>query len=127
MNIGIRPSVNFTKQKRDAKPGISVCSRIIRLMNNQSKSQRKATIPPKRRENDDKNTAAIVKVVPQLGCVSQDSDAPSGYNPTHAKKTSQETQKSLQKFLEPTRNPKVIYTDHCLEFGKVLRGIILES
>ena len=33
-------------------------------------------------------------------------------------KTSQETQKSLMKFLEPTRNPKVIYTDNSLEFGK---------
>ena len=28
-----------------AKPGISVCSRIIRLTSNQTKSQRKATIP----------------------------------------------------------------------------------
>ena len=33
------------------------------------------------------------------------------------RKTSQETQKSLQKFLEPTRKPKVIYTDNSLEFG----------
>ena len=33
-------------------------------------------------------------------------------------KTSQETQKSLLKFLEPTRKPKVIYTDNSLEFGK---------
>ena len=33
-------------------------------------------------------------------------------------KTSQETQKSEQKFLEPTRKPKVIYTDNSLEFGK---------
>ena len=32
--------------------------------------------------------------------------------------TSQETQKSLMKFLEPTRKPKVIYTDNSLEFGK---------
>ena len=32
-------------------------------------------------------------------------------------KTSQETQRSLQKFLEPDRNPKVIYTDNSLEFG----------
>ena len=32
-------------------------------------------------------------------------------------KTSQETQKSLMKFLEPTK-PKVIYTDTSLEFGK---------
>ena len=33
-------------------------------------------------------------------------------------KTSQETQKSLQKFLEPSRKPKVIYTDNSIEFGK---------
>ena len=33
-------------------------------------------------------------------------------------KTFQETQKSLQKFLEPTGKPKVIYTDNTLEFGK---------
>ena len=33
-------------------------------------------------------------------------------------KTSQETQKSLMKFLEPTRKPKVICTDNSLEFGK---------
>ena len=32
--------------------------------------------------------------------------------------TSQETQRSLQKFLEPDRNPTVIYTDNSLEFGK---------
>ena len=33
-------------------------------------------------------------------------------------KTSQETQKSLPKFLEPTRKPIVIYTDNSVEFGK---------
>ena len=43
----------------------------------------------------------------------------SGYKPTRKKqKTSQETQKSLMKFLEPTRKPKVIFTDNSLEFGK---------
>ena len=31
---------------------------------------------------------------------------------------SQETEKSLQKFLEPTRKPKVIHTDNFPEFGK---------
>ena len=35
-------------------------------------------------------------------------------------KTSQETQRSLQKFLEPERNLKVIYTDNSLEFDKSL-------
>ena len=33
-------------------------------------------------------------------------------------KSSQETQKSLMKFLEPNRKPKVIYTNDSLEFGK---------
>ena len=33
-------------------------------------------------------------------------------------KLHKETQRSLQKFLEPERNPKVIYTDNSLEFGK---------
>ena len=43
-------------------------------------------------------------------------------------KTSQETQRSLQKFLEPNRKPKVIYTDNSLEFGKaceIFPGIIV--
>ena len=39
------------------------------------------------------------------------------------KKTSQETQKSLQKFLEPDRKPKVIYTDNSLEFGKACEDL----
>ena len=43
-----------------------------------------------------------------------------GYNHSYPckTKTSQETQKNLMKFLEPTRKPKVIYTDNSLEFGK---------
>ena len=38
-------------------------------------------------------------------------------------KTSQETQRSLQKFLEPERKPKVIYTDTSLEFGKACEDL----
>ena len=38
-------------------------------------------------------------------------------------KTSQETQRSLQKFLEPERNPKVIYTDNSLKFGKACEDL----
>ena len=38
-------------------------------------------------------------------------------------KTSQETQRTLQKFLEPDRKPKVIYTDNCLEFGKACEDL----
>ena len=42
-------------------------------------------------------------------------------------KSSRKTQKNLMKFLEPTRKPKVMYTDNSLEFGKFARiypGII---
>ena len=38
-------------------------------------------------------------------------------------KTSQETQRSLQKFLEPDRKPKVIYTNNSLEFGKACEDL----
>ena len=38
-------------------------------------------------------------------------------------KTSQETQRSLQKILEPERKPKVIYTDNSLEFGKACEDL----
>ena len=38
-------------------------------------------------------------------------------------KTSEETQRILQKFLEPDRNPKVIYTDNSLEFGKACEDL----
>ena len=38
-------------------------------------------------------------------------------------KASQETQRSFQKFLEPERKPKVIYTDNSLEFGKACEDL----
>ena len=38
-------------------------------------------------------------------------------------KSSQETQRNLIKFLEPTRKPKVIYTDNSLEFGKACEDL----
>ena len=38
-------------------------------------------------------------------------------------KTSQETQRSLQKFLEPDRKPKVIYTDNSLQFCKACEDL----
>ena len=38
-------------------------------------------------------------------------------------KTSQETQRILQKFLEPNRKPKVIYTDNSVEFGKACEDL----
>ena len=38
-------------------------------------------------------------------------------------KTSQETARTLQKFLEPERKPKVIHTDNSLEFGKACEDL----
>ena len=38
-------------------------------------------------------------------------------------RTSQETQRSLQKFLEPNGKPKVIYTNNSLEFGKACEDL----
>ena len=38
-------------------------------------------------------------------------------------KTSQETQRSLQKFLESDRKPKFIHTDNSLEFGKACEDL----
>ena len=38
-------------------------------------------------------------------------------------KTSQETQRSFMKFLEPTRKPKVNHTDNSLEFGKACEDL----
>ena len=74
VSIGILPNVNSIKRNRDVKQEISVCSRIIGLTNNQTKSRKRATIPQKRREGDDKNAVAVVKDVSQMGCVSQDSE-----------------------------------------------------
>ena len=72
---GILPNVNSLKTNRDVKHGKSACSRITRLKNNRVKSRERATIHQKRRESDDKNSVALVKIVSQLGCVSQNSDA----------------------------------------------------
>ena len=42
-------------------------------------------------------------------------------------KTSQETEKTLQKFLEPSQKRKVIHTDNSIEFGKSCETISVES
>ena len=49
---------------------------------------------------------------------------PNGSRRIRAKqKTSQETQRSLQKFLEPDRKPKIIYTGNSLEGGKACEDL----
>ena len=42
---------------------------------------------------------------------------------TVQKKTFHETERNLQKVLEPNRKPKVIYTDNSLEFGKACEDL----
>ena len=68
------PNVWFDCQNRDAKQETSACSRTTRLLNNQVKNRRRAL---KTEKSDDQGAVAIVKTVPQLGYVSQDSE-PSG-------------------------------------------------
>ena len=49
---------------------------------------------------------------------------PNGSSRIRAKqKLHQETQRSLQKFLDPMRKPEVIYTDNSLEFGKACEDL----
>ena len=47
VNIRIRPSANYIKMKRVVKPVISVCSRVSRLTNNQTK--KKLPFPKRKR------------------------------------------------------------------------------
>ena len=75
VNNGSLSSVSFTKQNRVAKPGISVCSRHHKVDEQPNKKTKKGSYSNKRRESDDKNAVVVVKIVPQLGSVSQDSEA----------------------------------------------------
>ena len=50
MGIGTLPNVNFTQQKRAVKSGISVCSHITRLMNNQTKAKERPLFTQKKRK-----------------------------------------------------------------------------
>ena len=75
VNIGIRPRVNSTKQERAAKPVISVCSRIIRLMNNQTRKPKKGYCSHKKRKRRQEccgyceNCTTIGLRLARLGCV----------------------------------------------------------
>ena len=74
-SIGILPNVNSTKQEGAENFGTSVCSRIIRLSNNQTKSQRKDTILNKKRKQRQEccgyceNCTTIGLRLAKLGCV----------------------------------------------------------
>ena len=59
VSIGILLDVNFTKQKRDVKPGACVQSRLISLTNNQIKGPQRATIH-KKEEKATTNTLQLL-------------------------------------------------------------------
>ena len=67
-------NANSTKQKRDVKPEMSVCSHIARLLKEPTKNPKNGYYYKKRRESEDKGAVTVVKSVSQF-CVSQDSDA----------------------------------------------------
>ena len=72
MNVGIRPSANSTET--GCKAG-DKCLFPHYKVDEQPYEKPKKSYFPIRRESDDKSAVAIVKTVPQFGCVSQDSDA----------------------------------------------------
>ena len=74
VNVGIRPSANSIKHETVCKAG-DKCLFPHYKVDEQTNKKPNTSYFPKRRESDDKNAVAIVKSVPQLGCVSQDSDA----------------------------------------------------
>ena len=65
------PECQFYKKET----GCKAREKCLFPMNNQTQAKERLLFSPKRRESDDKTAVAIVKTVPQLGCVSQDSDA----------------------------------------------------
>ena len=73
VSIGILPNVNSIKTNRDVKLEISVCSRIMRFMNNRTKKAKERVLFPKKKEKATTRMQAIVRIVSQMGCVSQDS------------------------------------------------------
>ncbi len=88
--------VNSTKTNRDVKQGISVCSRIKRLTNNRVSNRKKSDHSHKIRDGD-KNAVAMVKIVSQMGCVSQDSEL------LDSQRSKQARGNPMQKVLGPIR------------------------
>ena len=75
MNIGIRPSANSVKNETGCKAGDKCLFPHYKVEEQPNKKPKKGYYSHKRRESDDKNAVALVKIVSHLGCVSQDSDA----------------------------------------------------
>ena len=71
------PECHFYKNESGCKAGDKCLFPHYNVEEQPSKKPEKCECSQKkkRRQSDDKNAVAIVKIVPQLGCVSQDSDA----------------------------------------------------
>ena len=69
------PECQFYKNETGCKAGDKCLFPHYKVEEQPGKKQKKSDLP-KRRESDDKKTVAIVEGVSQLGCVSQDADAP---------------------------------------------------
>ena len=68
------PECQFYRTETGCKAGDKCLFPQHKVDEQPNKNPKKGYYPHKRRESDYKNGVAIVKVVPQLGCVSQDSD-----------------------------------------------------
>ena len=75
VNIGIRPSAHSVKNETGCKAGDKCLFPHHEVDEQPNKKPKKGYYSHKRRESDDKNAVALVKIVSHLGCVSQDSDA----------------------------------------------------
>ena len=69
------PECQFHKTETSCKAGDKCLFPHFKDDEHPNKKPKNGYYSPRRRESDDKNAVAIVKTVPQLGCVSQDSEA----------------------------------------------------
>ena len=91
MNIGNLPSVNFYKTETGCKGGDKWLFPHHKVDEQPNEKSEKGHYSHTRRESDDKTVVATEKIVPQLSCVSQDSD------------TLVSKRQTVQKVLEPTQ------------------------
>ena len=68
------PSVNSYRTETGCKAGDKCLIPHHKVDEQPNKKPKKGYYSHKRRDNDDKNAVAVVKIVPQLGCLSQDPD-----------------------------------------------------
>ena len=69
------PECQFYKTQTGCKAGDKCLFPQHKVDEQPNKKPKKGHYSHRRRESDDKNAVAIVKIVPLLGCVSQDSEA----------------------------------------------------